>query len=233
MRTNGTRTNGARNASRIGRGAVIALALAAVVFVLPLLAGGKTAKEIIEKVQAEFDDMDDIVVSFTQTVRFKVSNAEQQTDGILYFKKSNRYRIETDQRVIVTDGVTSWSYNPKSNQVFIDAYRESSNTVTPDQVLLRYPRDYYSTLVKEEKVGADPCYLLKLTPKEGSSVAVTAMRIWVSRRWHIRKVEQTDRSGTVTTYLVKDIALNKGIPDAKFRFDVPKGAEVIDFREKK
>lgn len=207
--------------------------LALAVFVLPLLAGDKTAKDIIEKVQAEFDDMDDIVVSFTQKVRFKVSNAEQQMDGVLYFKKSNRYRIETEQRTIVTDGVTSWSFNPQNNQVFIDRYKESSNTMTPDQVLLRYPRDYYSTLVKEEKVGADLCYLLKLTPKEGNTAAITAMRIWVSRRWHIRKVEQTDRAGTMTTYLVGDIVINKGIADAKFQFAIPKGAEVVDFRDKK
>jgi outer membrane lipoprotein carrier protein len=211
--------------------AMLALMLAAIA--LPLLAGEKTAQEIIEKVQGVYDDMDNIVVTFSQKVRFKVSRAEQQTDGVLYFKKRNRYRIETEQRVIVTDGVTSWSYNPQGNQVFIDRYKETPGAATPDQVLLRYPKDYYSSLLKDEKLGTDNCKVLKLTPKEGSSGAFTGMRIWVNGKWLIRKVEMTDRAGTITTYAVKDIVIDKGIPDAKFQFSIPKGAEVVDFRDKK
>ena len=62
-----------------------------------LLFAAITAKEIIEKVQDRYDDMSDAVVTFTQKVRFKVSRMEQQTTGTLYFKKKNKYRIETEQ----------------------------------------------------------------------------------------------------------------------------------------
>ena len=44
------------------------------------------------------------------------------------------------------------------------------------------------------------------------------------------RVEIADRSGAVTTYLVKDIVIDKGIADAKFEFSAPKGAEIIDLR---
>jgi outer membrane lipoprotein carrier protein len=192
-------------------------------------AGEKTAKDIIEKVQSKYDDMDDIVLTFSQNVRFKVSKAEQQIDGVLYFKKKNKYRIETEQRLIVTDGKTSWSYNPQKNQVVIDQYKENSGSFSPDQILLRSPKDYYAALVKEDKAGGEACYLLKLTPKE-ENAAVKSLRIWVSRAWLIRKAEITDLNGAVTTYLVKDVAIDKGIPDTKFEFPVPKNAETIDLR---
>ena len=88
-----------------------------------------TAREIIENVQARYDDMSDAVVTFTQSYRFKVSKVEQEVEGTMFFKKKNKYRIETEQRIIVTDGTTSWSYNQESKQVIIDEYLWSTGDV--------------------------------------------------------------------------------------------------------
>jgi len=194
-----------------------------------VLARGITAKEIIENVQSKYDDISDVVLTFDQTTRFKVSKVEQSLSGKLYFKKKNKYRIETEQRTIVTDGKTSWSYNPLSNQVVIDTYKEESHSLSPEQLLVKYPSDFFSTYVGEGKVGMDDCYLLKLTPKEDNSFTQT-MKIWVNKKWIIRKVEVTDANGASTSYTIRDISIDKGISDGKFTFDIPKGAELIDLR---
>ena len=207
----------------IANGAFIFLLLAAVAL------AGIGAKEIIENVQEKFDDMSDVVLVFTHSVRFKVSRLEQQMSGTLYFKKKNKYRMETDQRIIVTDGTTSWSYNPQSKQLVINAYKEDSRSLSPENMLLQYPRDYYSTLVGEEKTAGEVCYVLKLTPKEEGSTA-KAMKLWVNKSWLIKKVEATDQSGTVTTYTIKTVTIDKGIADTKFEFTPPAGADVIDLR---
>jgi outer membrane lipoprotein carrier protein len=194
-----------------------------------LLFAAITAKEIIEKVQERYDDMSDAVVTFTQKVRFKVSRMEQQTTGTLYFKKKNKYRIETEQRTVVTDGKSSWSYNAQNKQLVISAYKEDARSMSPEKLLTQYPKDYYSALTGEEKVGSEACYALKLTPREESGAAKT-MKIWVSKAWLIRKLEITDLNGTVTTYQIKDVLVDKGIPDTRFDFKAPQGADVIDLR---
>lgn len=187
------------------------------------------AREIIENVQERYEDINDAVITFSQSVRFKVSKAEQSVDGTLYFKKPGKYRIETEERTVVTDGKTSWSWNPRNRQLIVDNYREETHALSPEQLLLTYPKDYYSTLVGEEKLGGMPVYVLKLTPKEDNAFA-TAMKIWVSKDWLIRQVEITDVNGAVTTYRIAKIEVDRDIPDAKFAYQVPEKAEVIDLR---
>jgi outer membrane lipoprotein-sorting protein len=68
-----------------------------------------------------------------------------------------------------------------------------------------------------------------LTPKEDNAFA-TAMKIWVSKDWLIRKVEVTDVNGAVTTYVIEKISIDQKLGDAKFVYQVPDQAEVIDLR---
>ena len=162
-------------------------------------------------------------------MRFKVSRAEQTVKGTLQFKKPNRYRIETDERTVVTDGKTSWSWNPRNRQVVIDNYKEETHSLSPEQLLLSYPKDYFSTFIGEETVAGQRTYVLKLTPKEDNTFA-TAMKIWVGKDWLIRKVEITDVNGAVTTYVIEKISIDQKLADSRFSFQVPDKAEVIDLR---
>ncbi len=204
--------------------------LFAVLVVIPLsYALSIDAREIIENVQEQYDDLSDVSITFQQTVRFRVSRSEQAVKGTLYFKKPNKYRIETEDRIVVTDGKTSWSYNQKNRQVVIDSYKPDAHALSPERLLLQYPKDFYSTLVGEEQLGKLKCYVLKLTPKEDNSFA-TALKTWVSKDWYIRKVEVTDINGAVTTYLIENLAVDQKLQDSRFEFQIPDKAEIIDLR---
>ena len=47
--------------------------------------------------------------------------------------EEDKYRIESKNEVIVTDGVTSWSYYKKKKQVVIDNYKKDGNTFSPNK----------------------------------------------------------------------------------------------------
>jgi chaperone LolA len=204
--------------------------LFAMIAIIPLtIAWAIDAREIIENVQDRYQDISDATITFSQSVRFKVSKAEQSVKGTLLFKKPNKYRIETEERTIVTDGKTSWSWNPRNRQVVIDNYKEETHSLSPEQLLLSYPKDYYSTLIGEEKLAGQSVYVLKLTPKEDNAFA-TAMKIWVSKEWYIRKVEITDINGAVTTYIIDKISVDQNLSDSKFTYQPPEKSEIIDLR---
>lgn len=203
--------------------------LVSVIFIPLFVAWAIDAREIIENVQERYEDMTDATITFSQSVRFKVSKAEQTVKGTLQFKKPNKYRIETDERTVVTDGTTSWSWNPRNRQVVIDNYKEETHSLSPERLLLSYPKDHFSTYIGEEKVAGQSTYVLKLTPKEEGSFA-TAMKIWVAKDWLIRKVEITDVNGAVTTYMIEKISIDQKLADSRFSFTLPEKAEVIDLR---
>jgi len=208
------------------RGAIVLLAIITISSVNAL---SIDARRIIGNVQDRYESINDAVLTFTQTVRFKVARAEQTSKGTLYFKKPNKYRIETEDRTVVTDGVTSWSYNSKNRQLVVDNYKAETHSLSPEQLLLQYPKDFFSTLVGEEQLASHRCYVLTLTPKEDNSFA-TGMKIWVSRDWLIRKVEINDINGATTIYGIESIATDQKLPDTRFAYQVPDNAEVIDLR---
>ena len=90
----------------------------------PAFADSPSARDIINKVQDKYNRTEDAVIKFTQTVKYPLSKLSKTTEGTMYLKKGNMYRIDTGDRVIVTDGKTSWIYTPASNQVIIDKFRD-------------------------------------------------------------------------------------------------------------
>ena len=189
-----------------------------------------SAKEIIERVQKKYKTISDVTAKFTQSLKYKVSQIQQTYNGTLYVKKEKKYRIETEQQILITDGVTSWAYSLLNKQVVIDTYREDKSTISPDKFLLQYPEDYYSTLLGSEIVSKNQTYILKLTPKNDNSF-IKAMKVWVDDdAWFIRKIEWTDINDNVTSYVVKKIDLNTNLSDDKFEFTPSKTIQVIDLR---
>jgi chaperone LolA len=190
----------------------------------------QSGKEIIESLRKKYASIDDAVVKFEQTVKYGVSKFEQSFSGTFYFKKKNKYRIETDQQIVVTDGVTSWLYSKVNNQVIIDKYREDKDTSSPEKFLLSISDEYIPVILRTERNEGKKIYILKLTPRDENS-SIESAKIWVVEGdFQITRVEITDISGTVTTYSVKSIKINSGVEDSIFKFSIPSGVKVVDLR---
>ena len=195
-----------------------------------LVYANPTATEIINKVQAKYKKTNSVIAKYTQTVQFKLTKMEQSYDGTLFLKKEKKYRIETDQQIILTDGVTSWAYSPKTNQVIIDNYKEDKSSISPEKFLTEYPDDYYSNLIGKAKVNNQDTYEMKLTPKESTSF-IKSLKVWVdSDEWFIRKIEMIDMNDNTTIYVVKKIETNIEIGNDKFQFKPTSETQVIDLR---
>jgi chaperone LolA len=190
----------------------------------------QSGKEIIESLRKKYASIDDAVVKFEQTVKYGVSKFEQSFSGTFYFKKKNKYRIETDQQIVVTDGVTSWLYSKVNNQVIIDKYREDKDISSPEKFLLSISDEYIPVILRTERNEGKRIYILKLTPRDENS-SIESAKIWIIEGdLQITRVEITDISGTVTTYSVKSIKINSGVEDSIFKFSIPSGVKVVDLR---
>ncbi len=207
--------------------------IASVALILTTLAAGaraESAQEVLEKVKKRYDAINDAELKFTQQTTYEVSKLEQRASGTLFIKKKNKYRVEFEDRIVVTDGATVWSYNPAQKQVVIDNFKLDPHVVTPEKVLAAAPQDYYASVAGTEKVGSVQARVLKLVPKDDNA-SVRMMKLWVDEAtWLIKKVELTDIGGNKTIYTVSDIKVNTGIPDSRFTYQIPDGVEAVDLR---
>src|SRR5512140_2035619 len=188
------------------------------------------AEDVLEKVRKRYDAVTDEELRFSQKVHFPMTNAEQQSSGTLYVKKKNKYRVEMDDQAIVTDGQTIWSYSAANNQVVIDRFKQDEQSLSPENILVCTPDNFTATVVGEEKVGGFDTVVLKLVPKDEQSF-IHSLRLWVDEKeWMIRQVEVVDLSEKQTTYSVLQVRTNTGLPDSRFVYSIPKGADVVDLR---
>jgi chaperone LolA len=190
-------------------------------------ANAQDAQEIIKNVQSKYKGIKDAKASFSQTVK-PSSGKSQSSSGTIYIQKEKKYRIETKEQTLVTDGVTSWSYSPKKKQVVIDNYKEGGNTFSPNKYLFDYPENFYSDLDGEETIGSVDCYLLKLTPR--SKGGVKSAKIWVDKEEYVIRKISIVTSESTSTYSLKNISFDVGLSSSKFTFTTPDGVEEIDLR---
>lgn len=190
----------------------------------------QTGKELIERLKNKYAGINDAIIKFEQTVKYGVSKFEQSFSGTLYFKKKNKYRIETEQQIVVTDGTTSWLYSKVNKQVIIDNFKKDGGNVSPDKFLLSISDEYIPIILKVEQDNGEKIYVLKLTPKDEDTIIESA-KVWVKDGdLQIMRVEMADVNGTITTYNVKSVKLNSGVDDSIFKFSIPSGVKIIDLR---
>jgi outer membrane lipoprotein carrier protein len=200
------------------------------VFVAVLRGGDETAQGVLDRMKEKYDQVQDMQLKFIQKSTFELSRIEQETEGTLFLKKQNKYRIETNGQTIVTDGVTVWSYNPTAKQVLIDKFKLDENSVTPERILGGAPDDFTTSLLGREKVGKVDTYILKLIPRNEQSV-IKSMKLWVdANTWLIKKTELSDLNGKLTLYTVVEAKVNGGLSDSRFSFQAPEGTDVVDLR---
>ena len=190
-------------------------------------AQGDDAQDIIKAVQDKYKSISDGKATFTQT--YKPSSGKSKTSsGTIYIKKKNKYRIETKGQMVITNGVTSWTYNTSKNQVVIDNYKDNGSTFSPNKYLFDYPINFYSDLVGDETISEHECYVINLTPRRKGSVK--SAKIWIDKSDDIIRKIRIVSKGSVNTYTLKKVTLDAGISSSKFNFTPPSGAEVIDLR---
>lgn len=183
---------------------------------------GQDAQEIIKKVQSNYSGIKDAKASFSH------SGKRTSESGTILIQKENKYRIETKGQILITDGITSWSYSIKKKQVVIDNYKEDDNTFSPNKFLFNYPENFYSDLDGSETLTGLDCFVLKLTPRSKGNVK--SAKIWVDKEGYlIRKISIVTKDGT-DTYTLKKITLDSGVSSSKFTFTPPEDVEVIDLR---
>ena len=208
----------------------LGMAVLSIVVSWSLRASGETAQDVLENVKKKYDSISDAQLRFSQRTRFELSKVEQNVNGILLLKKTNKYRLETDDQTIVTNGETVWSYTPSNKQVLIDHFKMDENTISPENVLTGAPTEFTSTLLGIEKIGKVDVAVLKLVPGNDQSL-VKMMKLWVDNStWLIKKAEISDVNGKQTEYVVTEVKINTGLQDSRFTYQVPEGAEVVDLR---
>ncbi|MGQ9559251.1 MAG: LolA family protein [Candidatus Oleimicrobiaceae bacterium] len=207
------------------------IALLTGLLVLPLRSDAQQldGQAIVRKVRATFESLTTLRARFAQTFEWKMVGESQKVSGTLAAAKGDRYRIETDDQLIVTDGRTVWNFSKENKQVLIDHMGKSADTPLMRDLMVRYAEGYVAELKGQEAVHGSACYLVELRAK--GEEFITTVTLWVDRTlWIPVRVRQVDVNENINLYELQGVEVNVPLPASLFSFQVPPGAEVIDVR---
>ena len=177
-------------------------------------------KDLLEQLRSKFDSIKDLSVEFVQKI-----NGKTRQSGVLYYKKTNKLRINLNSLTIISDGKTSWNYNKKENKVIISNYDDTDPGIfSIDEIVYKFPShcDVSAKVENGEKI-------LTLIP---NSYAYNFKRIdlWLNKEDLISKVLIDDSMSGKTEILFSNYELNQNLSDSGFSFVPPEGSKVIDLR---
>lgn len=188
------------------------------------------------KVQKAYEGVKDLSARFEQVTRFKGASADGPVStGTVEVKKPGKMRWEfatPDAKSFVSDGRTLWMYEAEENQVVVNEFMQETTSVTALNFLEGLgdlKRSFTVSLAGTPAIATvTDAVFLELIPKDPGDVQFTRIVLAVNKKTALAdEVYLTDPLGSQTRLTFRQIALNQSLPDARFTFDIPEGAEVI------
>ena len=76
----------------------------------------QSVEDIVQELQERYEDLQNLSAEFVQSEHFHLTGSTNETRGKIYVKNGIRYRLETEDRTIVTDGQSVWTYSIFNNR---------------------------------------------------------------------------------------------------------------------
>lgn len=190
----------------------------------------RSADQIVDSLQKNYDATVDFVADFRQQTEVKTLNRKLTTSGKLYFKRPGkmlwRYEEPKDQFVLA-DGKNLYFYQPDQNQVIKSPLKNAFRSDIPLSFLLglgNLKKDFNAALKGIEEND----YVLRLEPK-GELGGFSEVFVGVNRsKSDIDWVSVRDAASNVTTIRFSDMRKGVGVQESLFRLKVPDGVDIVE-----
>lgn len=208
----------------------VSILFAFLFFFATIATAQEKAEDIVNKIRQTYEKLESLKGDFEQEFIWSLAGETQTLNGTLYLKKGDRYRVETPNQMIITDGKTVWTYSLDKNQVFVDNLEKSKDNPLPRDLIIKYTHDFKPKLLRSEKLGEADCHVLALTPRDENSF-IRSVTVWIDKStWLAARIEQVDINDNKTAYALKNVRRNVALADGLFTFNIPTDAEVVDMR---
>lgn len=181
---------------------------------------GMSAQELLSKVQERFDSMASFSCDFNQEITSATSTQSIILKGKFVYSKRDKYRIEFNNKIIVSDGVNFWSYDKRAGQIIISRVEDNPLNFSLNSLIFEYP--------KQCEIIEEPGKI-KLIP-EDDELGLDYIIIFFDENYLIKKVTLADFDNNIYTFELSNINSSAKVNNGMFVINPPKGVKVIDLR---
>ena len=187
----------------------------------------QAADDALACVERYLGNLTTLSTSFVQVVQDKRGDVTDRASGTLALSRPNRFRWEYREpyaQTIVADGRKLWLYDPDLSQVTVRSLEQGLGA-TPAMLLSGSAGvdDAFVAVGVEKRADLRWC---RLAPKQQGS-DFDRVSLGFDRASELAAMELVDKLGQTTTIQFSGLKRGTKFDAATFRFEPPKGADVI------
>lgn len=187
--------------------------------------------DVVAMVRDRYDGITDLQADFEHRVPVALTGTTIVERGTFSFRKPANLRWEYSDppgKMMVVNPEFLWFYLPDENTL----YRQRTESALESQPAARFltgleqlDRDFHVSFADPSRDG-EGNYLLELRPREPSAGFQSLVLSIDGCTFLLSGYTLTDLYGATNRYSFTNLAVNRGLPDALFRFDPPPGVHV-------
>lgn len=192
--------------------------------------GQKDGKSIIDKFTKQLEAYPSISATFDFSLENKEAEISDTNSGKLVVK-GDMYRLDMLGIEIYSNGKTSYSYMPSTNEVNItNVDNEEAGAVDPAKMFVLYKEGMNAKLLNTHTRNNLKEYEIELTPEKEENFKKVVLFITSDNK--LNKAITYANDGNVYTIKVKEMDTSKNFDDNYFTFDKTShpDVDVIDMR---
>jgi len=204
------------------------------VFAEPAPAAEPSLSELVQKIQAAYEQTTDWKAEFQQVTFIEGFDSPIKSRGTLYIKKPGKLQwdySEPNQHQILVNGGKIWIFTPEQKQVIITPFEEVSDSQLPLHLLSgigRLDRDFDIQLSHPDTPPSNAQPVLTLIPKDqGAGLARLVIELDPAS-YFITGLTLYEVNGNRSQFRFLGIKNNSGLKDRLFEFKLPKDVVVVD-----
>jgi outer membrane lipoprotein carrier protein len=194
----------------------------------------QTSKEILDKLSGKAKTWKSISADFTSTLQDKKAGIDRKQDGSIKVK-GQKYHLNLPDYVIISDGVTVWSYDKKGNVCTIENLEDvKDSSFDPSQMFTIWEKDFKHEMKNTAATSAGvPSYEISLFPNNPKDKPYHTILMYVDKaKLEVNRIVVKTRENSDITYSVRNFKTGSEYPDTEFVFSKSKypGVEMVDNR---
>lgn len=123
------------------------------------------SKEILEKVSNSYQLKKTIKFNFKLSILSEDINETQSGFALL---KDEKFYYKTEEREVICDGQTVWTYLQEDNECYIDLLEDLENSINPNEIFTIWKEGFKFQHIKKSIVNGEAIHEIKMFPQNPS-----------------------------------------------------------------
>ena len=182
------------------------------------------SKGILEKVSNAYQKNKTTKFNFKLTILSEDINETQEGYALL---EGDNFFYKTEEREVICDGESVWTYLPDDNECYIDLLEDLENTINPNEIFTIWKEGFKFQYIGEKTINNELIHQIKMFPKnpEKSKYHTLLMEINETTS-RIKQAIIKSKDGVTIQFEILKLTSNPSLENNTFKWDINKHPNV-------